>query len=192
MDRIINLTISKNSLSLTAPLKVTASAAHNRIPYAEFTVAQKLNQTSPPENGLFSFSGVLFWFFFAQAKKNIRKKLQSFTKLQNVTRPVILMNRSPQLINRQLPKSHNRIPPAEFTVAQSLNPTSPPENGLFSFSGALFSFFFGQAKKNNKIKLQQSFDWLATEEHFLHDLSRRIVGKQKRTDKLLLTKNNLK
>jgi hypothetical protein len=46
------------------------SEAHNRIPIAEFTVAQKLNPNSFPENGLLSFSGVLFWFFFAQAKKN--------------------------------------------------------------------------------------------------------------------------
>jgi len=46
---------------------------HNNIPKAEVTVAQKLNQTSYPENGLYSFSGVLFWFFFAQAKKNINR-----------------------------------------------------------------------------------------------------------------------
>ena len=46
---------------------------HNNIPKAEVTVAQKHNQTSYPENGLYSFSGVLFWFFFAQAKKNINR-----------------------------------------------------------------------------------------------------------------------
>jgi hypothetical protein len=37
---------------------------------AEATAVLKLNPASSPENGLFSFSGVLFWFFFAQAKKN--------------------------------------------------------------------------------------------------------------------------
>jgi hypothetical protein len=42
----------------------------NRNPKAETTVVQKLNQGTIPENGLSSFSGVLFWFFFAQAKKN--------------------------------------------------------------------------------------------------------------------------
>jgi hypothetical protein len=45
----------------------------------------------------------------------------------------------------------NSIPDVEVTVAQKLNPTSSPENGLLSFSGALFWFFFGQAKKNNKL-----------------------------------------
>jgi len=48
--------------------------AHNRLDKAEATVAQKLNQASSPENGLYSFSGVLFWFFFAQAKKNNHTK----------------------------------------------------------------------------------------------------------------------
>jgi len=42
----------------------------NRITKSEITVAQKLNTTSSAENGLSSFSAVLFWFFFAQAKKN--------------------------------------------------------------------------------------------------------------------------
>jgi len=44
--------------------------AHNRLTKAEFTVAQKFHQTSSPENVLSSFSGVFFWFFFAQTKKN--------------------------------------------------------------------------------------------------------------------------
>jgi len=43
---------------------------NNSIPEVQATLAQMLNQTSSPENGLLSFSGVLFWFFFAQAKKN--------------------------------------------------------------------------------------------------------------------------
>jgi hypothetical protein len=47
--------------------------AHNRFGDAEATVVQKPYQTSYPENGLFSFSGVLFWYFFAQTKKNIIK-----------------------------------------------------------------------------------------------------------------------
>jgi hypothetical protein len=46
---------------------------HNNIPKAEVTVAQKLNQTSSPKTRCISFSGVLFWFFFAQAKKNINR-----------------------------------------------------------------------------------------------------------------------
>jgi hypothetical protein len=50
--------------------------AHNNITEAEAAVAQKLNQTSYPENGLYSFSGVLFWFFFAQAKKNNSKMIK--------------------------------------------------------------------------------------------------------------------
>jgi hypothetical protein len=44
--------------------------AMNIVTKVEVTVVQKFNQTSYPENGLLSFSGVLFWFFFAQAKKN--------------------------------------------------------------------------------------------------------------------------
>ena len=68
-------------------LKQPAPNAHNRIPPVEATVALKLNQTSSPENGLFSFSGVLFWFFFAQAKKNSypitqRKKINAYTKIK--------------------------------------------------------------------------------------------------------------
>ena len=38
-----------------------ASKAHNRITEAEFTLAQKPNQTYSPENSLSSFSGALFW-----------------------------------------------------------------------------------------------------------------------------------
>jgi len=44
---------------------------YNSITNAEATVALKLNPTSFPKTGCISFSGVLFWFFFAQAKKNI-------------------------------------------------------------------------------------------------------------------------
>ena len=51
-------------------LHVLFLEGYSRIINAETTVAQKLNQTSYPENGLLSFSGVLFWFFFARAKKN--------------------------------------------------------------------------------------------------------------------------
>jgi hypothetical protein len=54
---------------------------YNRLHKAEATVAQKLNQTSSPENGLYSFSGVLFWFFFAQAKKNNKQQQQSSKSL---------------------------------------------------------------------------------------------------------------
>jgi hypothetical protein len=44
-------------------------AAHNRITNAKFTVAPPLNQTSSPKTRCTLFSGVLFCFFFAQAKK---------------------------------------------------------------------------------------------------------------------------
>ena len=33
------------------------------------TVVQKLNRSYSPENGLSSFSGRLFWYFFGEAKK---------------------------------------------------------------------------------------------------------------------------
>jgi hypothetical protein len=49
---------------------LTDYKARNRIAKVEVTIARRLNQTSYPENGLSSFSGVFFWFFFAQAKKN--------------------------------------------------------------------------------------------------------------------------
>jgi hypothetical protein len=45
--------------------------ARNRLDKAQSTVALKLNPTSFPKTRRISFSGVLFWFFFAQAKKNI-------------------------------------------------------------------------------------------------------------------------
>jgi len=44
--------------------------AHNRLDKAEATVVPKLNQASSPKTGCSSFSGVLFGFFFAHAKKN--------------------------------------------------------------------------------------------------------------------------
>jgi hypothetical protein len=46
-------------------------------------------------------------------------------------------------------EAHNRFDLAEATVAPKLNQTSSSENALYSFSDALFWFFFGQAKKNN-------------------------------------------
>jgi len=49
-----------------------AIKAHNRNTIAEFTVAPRFNQTSSPENGLSSFSGVLFGSFCTN-KKNNRK-----------------------------------------------------------------------------------------------------------------------
>jgi hypothetical protein len=57
-----------------------AAANHNglnRFTKAQFTVVQMLDQTSFPENGLLSFSGVLFGFFFAQTKKNNKNYLLS-------------------------------------------------------------------------------------------------------------------
>ena len=44
--------------------------ALNNVTEVEFTVAQKLNQGTIPKTGCYRFSGVLFWFFFAQTKKN--------------------------------------------------------------------------------------------------------------------------
>ena len=41
----------------------------SRITEAEITVAQKLDQGTPPENGLYSFSGVLFVSFCTSKKK---------------------------------------------------------------------------------------------------------------------------
>ena len=63
-------------------INLANNEALNNVTEVELTVVQKLNQTSSPENGLYSFSGVLFWFFFAQAKKN-KEKCQFKMKKRN-------------------------------------------------------------------------------------------------------------
>jgi hypothetical protein len=52
--------------------------------------------------------------------------------------------------NSHICKEHNQITNAKFTEAPALNPTSSPKTSRTSFSGALFCFFFGQAKKKRE------------------------------------------
>ena len=62
------------------------------------TVVQELNQGEGPKSGCTSISALLFWFFFAGAKKNEQKALHNVNSLSVHTKseslcPIILDTR---------------------------------------------------------------------------------------------------